>query len=208
MTKDKLAIRYRITPARAGKTHPIRLPGRGCGDHPRSCGKDLAIARAKSSHLESPPLVRERPPDGPREDRRDGITPARAGKTCPSTCTPAWKGDHPRSCGKDSSSKNAGKIITGSPPLVRERQIWLFFKKVTIGITPARAGKTKSASSANYRRWDHPRSCGKDKISVFRFPHNSGSPPLVRERRRQDIPNFQPSGITPARAGKTSAAGR
>ena len=70
-------------------------------------------------------------------------------------------------------------------------------------ITPARAGKTCRL----YTRWrageDHPRSCGKDLVRFCDAAVLQGSPPLVRERLKNEDLKAVPEGITPARAGKT-----
>ena len=133
---------FRITPARAGKTAGFTVwPGMH-RDHPRSCGKDdwenLPIRRNGGS----PPLVRERPLGPSILPVYRGITPARAGKTSATTSSICAGGDHPRSCGKDSSSATAIASAMGSPPLVRERHgRWRESMNVA-RITPARAGKT------------------------------------------------------------------
>ena len=49
-----------ITPARAGKTVTICSYILFCGNHPRSCGKDVLIDNYLLCEVESPPLVRER----------------------------------------------------------------------------------------------------------------------------------------------------
>ena len=72
-------------------------------DHPRSCGKDRSIASSTVLLAGSPPLVRERPSQGLVELDADRITPARAGKTCFPCHRRSSRGDHPRSCGKDSN---------------------------------------------------------------------------------------------------------
>ena len=51
-----------------------------------------------------------------------------------------------------------------------------------IGITPARAGKTRNTTRQSARAKDHPRSCGKDFCMCSASILNTGSPPLVRER--------------------------
>ena len=53
--------------------------------------------------------------------------------------------------------------------------------------------------------WDHPRSCGKDVMAEDLLVCFGGSPPLVRERRVRVLPEPHIFGITPARAGKTTA---
>ena len=135
-----------ITPARAGKTGCYVIADDGKRDHPHSCGKDCSLFLVPTKGLGSPPLVRERPADGDNPDRGIGITPARAGKTSCSTVCRRRGRDHPRSCGKDvmvvSNTNGAG----GSPPLVRERPRHCICCKSSIGITPARAGKTVNGS--------------------------------------------------------------
>ena len=76
-----------------------------------------------------------------------------------------------------------------------------------MGITPARAGKTAFSAHPCTVHGDHPRSCGKDRISSLSSFCNLGSPPLVRERLNWMGQCFFQSGITPARAGKTQLDG-
>ena len=132
-----------------------------------------------------------------------GITPARAGKTPVIAFSTRSRQDHPRSCGKDTSTEALRMEKAGSPPLVRERQAIKDGYLCRIGITPARAGKTRIKQRIPSSIWDHPRSCGKDSKFPLTGSSDKGSPPLVRERlvgRRliRDV-----IGITPARAGKT-----
>ena len=132
----------------------------------------------------SPPLVRERHRRPRNKSTRRRITPARAGKTGPFGKRIGITWDHPRSCGKDSSSARCRRQLYGSPPLVRERHPPWPLPRAPVGITPARAGKTKSRLPFALTIQDHPRSCGKDYHPPSRLPSTSGSPPLVRERRR------------------------
>ena len=91
----------------------------------------------------------------------------------------------------------------GSPPLVRERQDAGCRCRQCIGITPARAGKTRIKINIPVVIQDHPRSCGKDDEISTHLPVSQGSPPLVRERL-DHITSYSCKGrITPARAGKT-----
>ena len=92
---------------------------------------------------------------------------------------------------------------TGSPPLVRERQNKYLSVLSAFGITPARAGKTWCPGLRIEHLWDHPRSCGKDRIHITPMAYMLGSPPLVRERRSNCPGAMSCSRITPARAGKT-----
>ena len=111
--------------------------------------------------------------------------------------------DHPRSCGKDSAPWWAWWLALGSPPLVRERHENGGGPMSTVGITPARAGKTKSRLPGRFLDRDHPRSCGKDMPRKAPKFFTAGSPPLVRERRVEIYRSNVTCRITPARAGKT-----
>ena len=172
----------RITPARAGKTERNMFDFDLQRDHPRSCGKDLPDDARISTIGGSPPLVRERPDLPGKLPFSLRITPARAGKTNDSMPPVPKSEDHPRSCGKDSSSRKATECMSGSPPLVRERPQAKAAEQNARRITPARAGKTSPPFHCPIRCRDHPRSCGKDISSPGLWPVTSGSPPLVRER--------------------------
>ena len=86
---------------------------------------------------------------------------------------------------------------------MRERLKWYMMFLNGQGITPARAGKTYTAAHHIHGNRDHPRSCGKDAISLRFCPLQPGSPPLVRERHNGEWGTGTYRGITPARAGKT-----
>ena len=131
------------------------------------------------------------------------ITPARAGKTRSRRRSLPGHRDHPRSCGKDRKVCTGSPYFLGSPPLVRERRHHIVDAAPSQGITPARAGKTRLRTTLSSWPWDHPRSCGKDPMRVFRILYASGSPPLVRERLESNMAVIKQLGITPARAGKT-----
>ncbi len=163
------------------------------------------MARAKSSHLGSPPLVRERPSDGAGEVIPFGITPARAGKTwCLSRMAQRCEGSPPlvrerRRLGPRYLAQ------PGSPPLVRERLILDCDNQHNVGNHPRSCGKDACVSIIACCMSDHPRSCGKDPSPFFASTIMPESPPLVRERLHLRIDAVLDGRITPARAGKTSA---
>ena len=84
----------------------------------------------------------------------------------------------------------------------------------SLGITPARAGKSKTSLGKHLVGWDHPRACGEELPKPEENPVLAGSPPRVRGRDQACGLRSDGSGITPARAGKsptpcwTSWAGR
>ena len=72
-------------------------------------------------------------------------------------------------------------------------------------ITPACAGKTWRARSADVRETDHPRMRGEDPVESELLAFVMGSPPHARGRRGPVGPFRACSRITPACAGKTVA---
>ena len=134
---------------------------------------------------------------------RAGITPARAGKRCRNGTKHTAGRDHPRACGEKCLSGGAVKRISGSPPRVRGKASALHSCKNRPGITPARAGKSRSRRPVLIVDRDHPRACGeKVAIQKSRFPCK-GSPPRVRGKVERVGQIQQGPGITPARAGKS-----
>ena len=89
------------------------------------------------------------------------ITPAHAGKTSRKCRIDWFCWDHPRACGKDSSSSIHSLSLMGSPPRMRERPILALCCVSERGITPAHAGKTALYRSSALFFEDHPRACGK-----------------------------------------------
>ena len=95
-----------------------------------------------------------------------GITPACAGKTCVSAQEKdVWR-DHPRVCGKNLVFMKDALMQPGSPPRVREKQIYQDIMVDLIGITPACAGKTEADIAEGLTDEDHPRVCGKNIMNI------------------------------------------
>ena len=105
--------------------------------------------------------------------------------------------------GKDHATRSSKLILSGSPPLARERRHRARYEKRRRRITPACAGKTSRAVAREWADEDHPRLRGKDCILARGIIPQVGSPPLARERRNLSRRLCLMSGITPACAGKT-----
>ena len=71
----------RITPACAGKSCWIRQRTDWNRDHPRVCGEKVAFGSPFTTLLGSPPRVRGKEAEEPKEIRYSRITPACAGKS-------------------------------------------------------------------------------------------------------------------------------
>ena len=113
----------------------------------------------------------------------NGIIPARAGFTRPSTPVTRSRLDHPRSRGVYKGHQGHGVVKTGSSPLARG----LLMRSLVIG---------------NSIR-DHPRSRGVYPFSVVISSVAPGSSPLARGLRADIISDETGHGIIPARAGFT-----
>ena len=111
-----------------------------------------------------------------------GITPAYAGKSALRFVRIGLCWDYPRVCGE--------KLMTKCG------------QSLQLGITPAYAGKKARCSPQALRRTDHPRVCGEKPSDHCRLPPALGSPPRMRGKASPDFINRQPTGITPAYAGK------
>ena len=88
--------------------------------------------------------------------------------------------------GEDTRPANAMKVIYGSPPHARGRQVNELATRLEKRITPACAGKTDPKSGNLVFLPDHPRMRGEDVV--------------------RDIISYPAEGITPACAGKTACA--
>ena len=74
-------VKYRITPAGAGKTLHTHWNHGGKQDHPRRCGENRRAGQFSRPQLGSPPQVRGKRNFEFLDARIDRITPAGAGKT-------------------------------------------------------------------------------------------------------------------------------
>ena len=70
-----------ITPADAGKTVQCSVAFWPKKDHPRGCGENITSSGYKSSTVGSPPRMRGKLSQSPRDAELNRITPAGAGKT-------------------------------------------------------------------------------------------------------------------------------
>ena len=155
-------VKWRITPACAGKTCGFTAFIDKSEDHPRVCGENLLHFAADRGAAGSPPRVR-----GKRRRRAatrviKRITPACAGKTgCTAVLGRNGK-DHPRVCGENNQHSQICAICGGSPPRVRGKRNTACCSPLLTGITPACAGKTQTAALPLTQRRDHPRVCGEN----------------------------------------------
>ena len=170
----------RITPACAGKRGLDVVRTHWSQDHPRPCGEKAAESCLLSAFLGSPlPMQGKdllRSPGG----RKERITPAHAGKSCPQRTLSPRPQDHPRACGKKWKIKCANTRRKGSPPRVRGKGARRSLGVRHLRITPACAGKSRIAERVFALHKDHPRLCGEKGRGPLERVGCGGSPPPVR----------------------------
>ena len=171
-----------ITPARAGTTEPDKQRLHEQEDHPRSRGNNHICSNPSNAQPGSPPLAREQLKCRGNSPLRIRSTPARAG---PAFGVGMWalpSGDHPRSRGNNQIHCYLDLSLPGSPPLAREQPACLCVLRNHTGITPARAGTTRSGFGNRRKSQDHPRSRGNNPPVTALRNFSRGSPPLAREQ--------------------------
>ena len=172
-----------LIPARAGQTSSAwAYPGRRRA-HPRSRGADAGIRFTYRLPRGSSPLARGGRHQRCHARRKQGLIPARAGRTL----------EVPR-----------GTIrASGSSPLARGGLRGRPRRRGRDGLIPARAGRTRSSGRPRSRTRAHPRSRGADRLRVAADPADEGSSPLARGRHHRHGPTPADVGLIPARAGRT-----
>ena len=89
-----------ITPAHAGKSRQVNVPGAPYRDHPRTCGEKPPVQGIHLCDLGSPPHMRGKDRFPLDTGGRHGITPAHAGKRKSKCSISKSLWDHPRTCGE------------------------------------------------------------------------------------------------------------
>ena len=138
--------------------------------------------------------------------RYPGITPAQAGKrTEGSRYTPESE-DHPRTSGEKVAVGAVAVDDEGSPPRRRGKVFLTDLVRVVVRITPAQAGKSEIRPVSFHFHRDHPRAGGEKAAPRAQKCEEEGSPPHRRGKGHACHQATVVVGITPAWAGKSSAA--
>ena len=196
------ALASGITPAYAGKSHPPIAPVCRNGDHPRIRGEKGYTIRMICCILGSPPHTRGKAITGAGLTIPTGITPAYAGKSCPSGDYTRIKRDHPRIRGEKLQPKPRHLRNKGSPPHTRGKAMILHTVTGLPGITPASAGKRTDEEVWEFLHQDHPRIRGEKRRRLSTCWGRPGSPPHTRGKGNGKNLCLDKIGITPAYAGK------
>ena len=135
-----------LIPARAGNTITPRLMPRWAWAHPRPCGEHCGDT------LSAPPPPGSSPPvRGARDSVLDGVykiglIPARAGSTQQKGVCKKQLRAHPRPCGEHPERSLAHLTSQGSSPPVRGARVCRVNIRSWLGLIPARAGSTATAT--------------------------------------------------------------
>ena len=135
-----------------------------------------------------------------------GLIPAGAGQTIRRSPGSSAPGAHPRRCGADNVSLPGPTVKWGSSPQVRGRRFASGSWWSPVGLIPAGAGQTDSASMSAAAMRAHPRRCGADGWVVAEGDVGEGSSPQVRGRPKIADFTKQGYGLIPAGAGQTSGS--
>ena len=192
-----------LIPARAGKTRRRGRRQPAPPAHPRACGENPFISTVLGYDIGSSPRVRGKRPLQPGHFSVFGLIPARAGKTVryESKITPPAA--HPRACGENPTESEWVMGWGGSSPRVRGKLAVRQSHQDSVGLIPARAGKTVRTVWRRTGSGAHPRACGENVMLVRGSSGIVGSSPRVRGKRRSRWSRGQSARLIPARAGKT-----
>ena len=135
-------------------------------------------------------------------DFRHGITPAHAGRRPVQEERRALEGDHPRACGEKTCARGTPGAGRGSPPRMRGEGLGHFADVLELRITPAHAGRSRTARRSPSAAQDHPRACGEKVASTPMTLMCGGSPPRMRGEGLCFALKRAKMGITPAHAGR------
>ena len=181
----------------------------GCGvawsapAHPRSRGENAAAWTDEVAATGSSPLTRGKHAADRGARVRDRLIPAHAGKTSTHGRVSGRWWAHPRSRGENCHRPGVPRSDLGSSPLTRGKP-WAQIKAaVSVGLIPAHAGKTASASPPARGMRAHPRSRGENRACARRERQAPGSSPLTRGKRSALTCPVPSVGLIPAHAGKT-----
>ena len=138
--------------------------------------------------------------------RTEGSSPLARGLRKRSKGNGNDESDHPRSRGVYLASFTSPRQVGGSSPLARGLLLVGFLGWLRSGIIPARAGFTAGDRQPEGSGEDHPRSRGVYADHGLISDPNTGSSPLARGLREDDLAQTDARRIIPARAGFTAAS--
>ncbi len=202
--EEEEVTRWGLIPARAGNTSWAGSRRTSARAHPRSRGEHCWVWLVVVKVQGSSPLARGTPKDAGDRLSLNGLIPARAGNTRPSTRYLGAPGAHPRSRGEHPRRWRSRRLNLGSSPLARGTLINVGKRNGQTGLIPARAGNTLTPESCHSAPGAHPRSRGEHRLPLNTVYEDMGSSPLARGTRLLWFFDCGGLGLIPARAGNTN----
>ena len=182
------SVSVRLIPAWAGKTRSSSLSGLPVAAHPRVGGENTVAFVLTPTIIGSSPRGRGKLYHMGRLLCCFGLIPAWAGKTWPFqvACLFAWA--HPRVGGENAGVAHTSDLEGGSSPRGRGKRVLSHPPPARIGLIPAWAWKTASASWPAFHQPAHPRVGGEnadedlmDLVDAGSSPRGRGKQPRVRQ---------------------------
>ena len=164
----------------------------------------MRLSSTTRNTRQTPPRMRGRRESGRRQGRKEGNTPAYAGKTQFTVSDVGEFKKHPRVCGEDCIRLTCRLPQWETPPRMRGRPRVHGANQDAARNTPAYAGKTPRCCRRPPYRRKHPRVCGEDLEPLSAVHVVPETPPRMRGRRIVPGAVSEDEGNTPAYAGKTS----
>ena len=192
-----------LIPAHAGKTPALPRLQRPGEAHPRSRGENFRMGGGGHFRSGSSPLTRGKHISARLDALDEGLIPAHAGKTRPSSDSSPDHRAHPRSRGENRAAISTRLRQCGSSPLTRGKRLLVLVGAVVERLIPAHAGKTFAWVVGGIFARAHPRSRGENRSRGPILGAARGSSPLTRGKRPLDRPRPAAGRLIPAHAGKT-----
>ena len=171
--------------------------------HPRSRGENAPGETYEGTVKGSSPLTRGKPPRILAHQGYPGLIPAHAGKTGQGARPSGPRRAHPRSRGENHARVTSSRMLAGSSPLTRGKQVVCLDKVAPQRLIPAHAGKTTPLPAKLPARRAHPRSRGENCLARQSLRLAIGSSPLTRGKRHASASPSETFRLIPAHAGKT-----
>ena len=175
------------------------------GAYPLSRGEHSRPILATAYCAGLPPLARGTPILYLAEGHTIRLTPARAGNTASASPASPPAGAYPRSRGEHSCPSSVYRDWKGLPPLARGTRWVRQQQRRQPRLTPARAGNTLLERVLLEVDQAYPRSRGEHDGYIRPRKKGGGLPPLARGTHQYVEGLAHAAGLTPARAGNTTA---
>ena len=152
--------------------------------HPRMRGENDESGLSFTWSWGSSPHARGKPPQELPQDQIDRLIPACAGKTSPYVRRSNRDWAHPRMRGENRVPLRIVRLLVGSSPHARGKQVEIEYPDSVKGLIPACAGKTRKPGTHGRAPGAHPRMRGENSQMPLALSAIQGSSPHARGKRQ------------------------